>query len=152
MLFFNPEFKNIIRDYFGFTEETMKDIDSLYLEKVMAMTINFAIEYIDVNKKEEDLAELNQLIESKDQDPELLKKIYTKIFSLYEKYPEIEKKTNQKILELQRDIIRDLISKLNDATAQKILVVAAKEINYLNNLEKIANEKQQQLQKTLEKT
>ena len=100
MLFFNPEFKNIIRDYFGFTEETMKDIDSLYLEKVMAMTINFAIEYIDVNKKEEDLAELNQLIESKDQDPELLKKIYTKIFSLYEKYPEIEKKTNQKILEL----------------------------------------------------
>ena len=148
MLFFNPEFKNIIRDYFGFTEEIMKDIDNLYLEKIMAMTINYAIEYIDVNNKKEDLAELNQLIESKDQDPELLKKIYIKIFSLFEKYPELEEKTNQKILDLQRDIIRDLINKLNDATAQKILVVAEKEINYLNDLEKIAEEKQLQLQKT----
>jgi len=81
-------------------------------------------------------------------DPELLKKIYTKIFSLFEKYPELEEKTNQKILDLQRDIIRDLINKLNDATAQKILVVAEKEINYLNDLEKIAEEKQLQLQKT----
>jgi len=148
MLFFNQEFKNIIKDYFGFTEEIMKDIDNLYLEKIMAMTINYAIEYIDVNNKKEDLAELNQLIESKDQDPELLKKIYIKIFSLFEKYPELEEKTNQKILDLQRDIIRDLINKLNDATAQKILVVAEKEINYLNDLEKIAEEKQLQLQKT----
>jgi len=135
MFWFNEELKELVKNYFGYTEEMVDQMKNIYTEKILALIINTSLEYIDTHDKKEDVAALEKLLQNPSKDPELLKQIYEFIFNLSKKYPEIEKIAEERISQLNKDLNKLWVDQLDEKTAIKIINLAAQEAEKLKSVD-----------------
>lgn len=145
MFFFNEKLKQIIKNYFGFTEDMIQDMQELYTQKLMAMMVNTALEFMDNNHLEAEQKKLEELTNNSSQDLKLLEQIYQFVLNIYHKNPEVQKIYTDKMNELNKELMKDWVDAIDEPTAIKIMEVAQEDATLIQEVEQYIDKAKKQL-------
>jgi hypothetical protein len=134
MIFNNQRINDILAEYFNFREPELTAFAALYEDYVIKTITGEALTYIEDNN----LPDLEEYRKFLDANKEANYSMNTQIdlirfvFSLYSKYPHLEKKVREEIHALWDSLIADLIPMLDEETALKIADEMEKDIGIMD--------------------
>lgn len=136
MFFDNPKIREILKEYYGWSEEEIKAMQLQYSETVSKLVLDESMLYIERNNLPEnnELTKLLQEAKPKRGDINTEVKLMEFVANIPAKYPELQEKIKNEIGQIETDLFTEFVNTMDEATQIKVLTTINDDLTRLDQI------------------
>jgi len=136
MFFINKELAKLMQDSFLWTDKQMYGMNLLYYDTILKLIINDTFDYLEKNSLPEnkEVAELQKKY-NKIKDIGIISQQMKLLFSISNKYLELQNQLTNKINKLNADLCHDFVEAMDYETGLKVIEIMNKELSNIKKFE-----------------